>query len=139
MWNHLTRYTGNTLCKYDCYNVDAAGVAELATTGETWQEYPIYVGDKTEATRGPTSTTGSSSPTMAPARRAGESLIVQDAVNPLEQPRRAWQYLPGLRRVKVAPDIAYDTPNPGIGGCDHLRRCVHVQRRHGPLRLQAGR
>jgi hypothetical protein len=39
-----------------------------------------------------------------------------DAVNPLEQPRRAWQYLPGQRRVKAAPDIAYDTPNPGSAG-----------------------
>ena len=30
--------------------------------------------------------------------------------------RRAWQYLPGQRRVKLAPDIAYDTPNPGTAG-----------------------
>ena len=30
--------------------------------------------------------------------------------------RRGWQYLPGQRRVKLAPDIAYDTPNPGSAG-----------------------
>ena len=30
--------------------------------------------------------------------------------------RRAWQYLPGQRRVKVAPDLNHDTPNPGTGG-----------------------
>ena len=30
--------------------------------------------------------------------------------------RRAWQYLPGQRRVKLAPDLAYDTPNPGTAG-----------------------
>jgi hypothetical protein len=35
-----------------------------------------------------------------------------DAVNPMKQPRKAWQYLPGQRRVKLAPDLAYDTPNP---------------------------
>ena len=34
----------------------------------------------------------------------------------MKQPRRAWQYLPGQRRVKLAPDIAYDTPNPGSAG-----------------------
>jgi hypothetical protein len=39
-----------------------------------------------------------------------------DSVNPLAQPRRAWSYLPGQRRVKLAPDIAYDTPNPGSAG-----------------------
>jgi hypothetical protein len=37
-------------------------------------------------------------------------------VNPLKQPRRAWQYLPGQRRVRLAPDLAYDTPNPGRAG-----------------------
>src|SRR5205814_5237380 len=39
-----------------------------------------------------------------------------DAVNPIAEPRRSWQYLPGQRRVKLAPQIAYDTPNPGSGG-----------------------
>jgi hypothetical protein len=37
-------------------------------------------------------------------------------VNPLKRPRRAWLYLPGQRRVKLAPDISYDTPNPGTAG-----------------------
>jgi len=37
-------------------------------------------------------------------------------VNPIANPRRAWQYLPGQRRVKLAPDLAYDTPNSGSGG-----------------------
>jgi hypothetical protein len=35
---------------------------------------------------------------------------------PLKQPRKAWQYLPGQRRVRLAPDLAYDTPNPGAAG-----------------------
>ena len=51
-----------------------------------------------------------------PARRAGEALIIYDHVSPLAQPRKAWQYLPGQRRVKLAPEIAYDTPNPGVAG-----------------------
>ena len=40
-------------------------------------------------------------------------------VDPLDigtKDRRAWSYLPGQRRVKVAPDLAYDTPNPGTAG-----------------------
>jgi hypothetical protein len=51
-----------------------------------------------------------------PARRAGESIMLKDAANLLQQPRRAWQYLPGQRRVKLAPNLAYDTPNPGTAG-----------------------
>ena len=41
------------------------------------------------------------------------------AVDPLDmgtKDRRAWSYLPGQRRVKVAPDLAHDTPNPGTAG-----------------------
>ena len=51
-----------------------------------------------------------------PARRAGEALMAIDSVNAIAQPRRAWQYLPGQRRVKLAPDLSYDTPNAGTAG-----------------------
>jgi hypothetical protein len=30
--------------------------------------------------------------------------------------RQAWQYIPGQRRVKLTPDLAYDTPSPQSGG-----------------------
>ena len=52
-----------------------------------------------------------------PARRAGEALHGRSTPSiRSKQPRRAWQYLPGQRRVKLAPDLAYDTPNPGTAG-----------------------
>jgi len=117
MWNHLLRFTGNTYCpKYDAWNVDSAGVPTLATVGESWQEYPIYLGNKTDAIKGTDIYFRIKLNYLGPARRNGEAVLVQDSVNPLEQPRRAWQYLPGQRRVKAAPDLAYDTPNPGAAG-----------------------
>src|SRR5690606_3344129 len=84
-------------------------------TGKGFISYPIY--ETMDKTIAPTDIyyriklnfTG-------PARRTGEGLLVQDAADPLVQPRRAWQYLPGQRRVKLAPDLAYDTPNPGSAG-----------------------
>lgn len=51
-----------------------------------------------------------------PARRAGEAILIEESINPLVRPRKAWQYLPGQRRVKLAPDIGYDTPNTGTAG-----------------------
>lgn len=51
-----------------------------------------------------------------PTRRNGELLLVMDAVNLTETPRKAWQYLPGQRRVRRAPSVAYDTPNPATSG-----------------------
>lgn len=48
--------------------------------------------------------------TIAPARLAGNVILVQETLNGSVQPRKAWSYSPGTRRVRVAPDIAYDNP-----------------------------
>lgn len=113
MWNHLLRYKGAAYrLDYKSYNVDSSGTPTLSTSGVLTQDYPYYGSpDNTNGLyfRLRTDYTG-------PARRVGESLLVVDSVNPLEKPRRAWQYLPGQRRVKLAPDVSYDTPNPGTSG-----------------------
>jgi hypothetical protein len=116
MWNFLLRYQGVTInSKYDSWNVDAAGVASLATTGQAYISYPIYQ-DMNKPIGAADTYYQMKLYYTAPARRAGEAIMLRDAANPLEQPRRAWQYLPGVRRVKLAPSLAYDTPNPGTAG-----------------------
>jgi hypothetical protein len=116
MWNFLLRYQGVTInSKYDSWNVDSAGVASLATTGQAFISYPIYEDMAKPITASATYYQMKLYYT-APARRAGEAIMLQDAANPLQQPRRAWQYLPGVRRVKLAPNLSYDTPNPGTAG-----------------------
>ncbi|AJA16099.1 DUF1329 domain-containing protein [Pseudomonas sp. YQ_6] len=116
MWNFLLRYQGVSMtAKYDSWNVDAAGKPTLSTTGQAHISYPIYedmakpIGAKDTYYQMKLVYTG-------PARRAGEAMMLRDAANPLVQPRSAWQYLPGQRRVKLAPNLAYDTPNPGTSG-----------------------
>lgn len=118
MWNHILRYTGvATYCKYDSYNVDSSGTATLSSTGISYQEWPPYHPANIDKVIKPTDPIWYvKQEYTGPARRAGESLMVFDHLNPLAQPRKAWQYLPGQRRVKLAPDIAYDTPNPGVAG-----------------------
>jgi hypothetical protein len=116
MWNFLLRYQGVSITtKYDSWNVDSAGVASLSTTGQANISYPIY-----ENLNQPISSADvyyqMKLAYTGPARRAGEAIMLKDAANPLQQPRRAWQYLPGQRRVKLAPNLAYDTPNPGTAG-----------------------
>lgn len=48
--------------------------------------------------------------TIAPARRAGNVILVHETLNRALDPRKAWQYSPGTRRVRRAPNIAYDNP-----------------------------
>jgi len=115
MWNHLLRVGGNRNVKYDSWIVDSGGGASLSTTAMSFSSYPIY-----EDMNKPFNSTDVFFQMKlyytGPARRAGEAIMLKDTANPLAQPRRSWQYLPGQRRVKLAPDLSYDTPNPGTGG-----------------------
>jgi len=113
MWNFLLRYQGvNIRSKYDSWSVDSAGVASLAVTGEALVSFPIYenltkpISNSDLYYQLKLSYTG-------PARRAGESIMLKNATNPLQRPGRAWQYMPAQRRVKQISILAYDTPNPG--------------------------
>ncbi|MFB9067718.1 DUF1329 domain-containing protein [Pseudofulvimonas gallinarii] len=54
----------------------------------------------------------------APPRLAGQLLLVHESLNQAETPRQAWVYNPGQRRVRRAPNVAYD--NPGTAS-DNLR------------------
>ncbi len=47
---------------------------------------------------------------VSPPRIAGLITLSLSYQNPVEQPRTAWQYYPGERRVRRAPEISYDTP-----------------------------
>ena len=54
--------------------------------------------------------------TIAPARSAGNVILVYEALNAQQRPRQAWQYSPGTRRVRRAPNIAYDNPGTNSDG-----------------------
>jgi hypothetical protein len=51
-----------------------------------------------------------------PARLAGEVLLVHDTINQVAEPRAAWTYNPGQRRVRRAPNVAYDNPGTASDG-----------------------
>jgi len=54
--------------------------------------------------------------TIAPARTAGSVILVHETLNMTEGSRQAWAYSPGTRRVRRAPDIAYDNPGTNADG-----------------------
>ncbi len=52
----------------------------------------------------------------SPPRLAGNVLLVHETMNQIVQPRQAWLYNPGQRRVRKAPQVAYDNPSTGSDG-----------------------
>lgn len=53
---------------------------------------------------------------LAPARLAGSVLLVHETLNQVAQDRQAWVYNPGQRRVRKAPNVAYDNPGTASDG-----------------------
>ena len=47
----------------------------------------------------------------SPARLTGNVLLVHETIDQINEPRKAWQYNAGQRRVRRAPQVAYDAPN----------------------------
>jgi hypothetical protein len=116
MWNHMIRYAEDTSQTYDTYYVDSSGKPILATSAHSVAIYPMF--------RAPDEPVGDKAWTKlridytAPARRAGEILLVHEpgADYTAGKGRSAWQYLTGQRRVRLAPAVSFDTPNPGVAG-----------------------
>jgi hypothetical protein len=116
MWNHMIRYGEAQSQTYDTYYVDAGGNPVLATTAYSTSVFPMF--------RTPDEPVGDKAWTKlrinyeAPARRAGEILLVHEpgADYTRGKGRSAWQYLTGQRRVRLAPAVSFDTPNPGVAG-----------------------
>ncbi len=51
-----------------------------------------------------------------PPRLAGQITLVHETMDQVREPRRAWQYSPGQRRIRRAPNVAYDNPSTASDG-----------------------
>ena len=52
----------------------------------------------------------------APPRAAGAIVLAHETINQVKEPRRAWVYNPGQRRVRRAPNVGYDNPGTAADG-----------------------
>ena len=116
LWNHLTRYLTDNTMEYDVYYVSSNGKRILSTTANIANVMPMY--DNPDQLAGDTPWLKLRINYKAPARRAGEILLVHEPGADFTEGkgRKAWQYLTGQRRVRLAPAVSFDTPNPGVAG-----------------------
>lgn len=118
MWNHMIRYGEDTTLESDVYYVGSNGSPVLSTTSSSVSVFPMYQEENRDKVVGETPFTKLRINYEAPARRAGEILLVHEpgADYTEGKGRKAWQYLVGQRRVRLAPAVSFDTPNPGVAG-----------------------
>ncbi len=111
MWNLTLRYSIATDIVYQNgmgWLVDAKGTPTMTSDQFTRTEKPYYQVDQKD--RDPNMILRTYSVARAPARISGQMTLLQDYIDMEEKPRRAFNYSPGQRRVKLAPEFAYDTP-----------------------------
>ncbi len=116
-WNHVLRYRGDVIVR----NIGQAPVTAggdytmVKFRDETMVAYSL-AGAKSENLNN--TIAYFIQETLAPARLAGEVLLVQETLDQSIENRRAWVYNAGQRRVRRAPNVAFD--NPGTNS-DALR------------------
>lgn len=116
IWNALLRYKGDTYAMSWSQAAVTRGGAYTLVRFE--YEYDFHYGNlsKPEAEREPNKLVNFLQIVTAPARLAGQVLLVHETVDQVSQPRTAWTYNPGQRRVRLAPHVAYDNPGTASDG-----------------------
>ncbi|MCH8500357.1 MAG: DUF1329 domain-containing protein [Aliidiomarina sp.] len=115
IWNHLTRYRGGAVQRtVGQFPVQANGRYEMVRLREqlVWPEH---------LEGGRTADDDNIlfyflQEVLAPARLTGTVLLVHDTIDQVKESRRAWLYNAGQRRVRRAPNVAYDGPGTASDG-----------------------
>ncbi len=115
IWNHLCRYRGDSAMRrigqaapqrngsYTMVDFEDDFLFNYSTPGMTPENLNNTLAYFKQSVLGP-------------ARLAGTILIVRETLDQLEEPRQAWTYNPGQRRVRRAPNVAYDNPGTASDG-----------------------
>jgi hypothetical protein len=116
IWNTELRYAGDTYA----LDWDQAAVTRSGdyTVVKFQYEYDFSYGNcsKPASQREPNKKLNYLQSVTAPARLAGYILLVHETVDQAKEPRSAWTYNPGQRRVRLAPNVAYDNPGTASDG-----------------------
>ncbi|MGH8354361.1 MAG: DUF1329 domain-containing protein [Pseudomonas sp.] len=114
LWNHLARYRGDSVKRYYAQAVPQANGDYFMTSIEDLFLFNDDAGDYSKANGNVLFYFRQS--VLAPARLAGTELLVHETVNQVKEPRLAWLYAAGQRRVRRTPNVAYDSPGTASDG-----------------------
>ena len=115
IWNHITRYRGGSVKRFVVQATPQANgsyslvyfVDEFAFRGaladvDKSKESNVLFYFKQRVT--------------APSRLAGNVLLIHETLDQVKEPRLAWLYNAGQRRVRRAPQVSYDGPGTAADG-----------------------
>jgi len=120
VWNHLLAYWGPARqVRISTYVAAPNGRIEFASTYNETADFPYYASGATPASVGgyyfKTRHIG-----VAPPSHVGESYLAWQPLDTTRYKFTAWRLIPGERRVRRAPSISYDIPDPDASGFENL-------------------
>ncbi|TQV81511.1 DUF1329 domain-containing protein [Aliikangiella coralliicola] len=117
IWNHIVRYRGETVTR------DTGQAAPQRDGSYTMVKFrdeldQLYnkKGTKPEDLEKNNMLFYFKQWVISPARLAGTALLVHETLDQIKKPRQAWTYNTGQRRVRRAPNVAYDAPGTAADG-----------------------
>jgi len=117
IWNHIARYRGVAASRNAG---QAAPTAQGAYTIIGFDEQIMFKYSHPDATpevlQAENILYRFKQSVTTPARLAGTALLVHETLDQVATPRQAWTYNTGQRRVRRAPNVAYDAPGTASDG-----------------------
>lgn len=115
IWNTLLRFRGNIVARHIAQAMPTRNGDYTLVQFEDEADIPYSHEDMTEKKLGNTLLFFKQK-VVSPARLAGGILLVHETLDQIKEPRSAWLYNPGQRRVRRAPHVAYDNPGTASDG-----------------------
>ncbi|MDG9930581.1 MULTISPECIES: DUF1329 domain-containing protein [unclassified Pseudomonas] len=115
LWNHITRYRGGSAKRTHVQATPLASGKFMPVYFKQQFTFRDRIKDFNPAKPGNVLFYYRQLVT-APARQAGDVVLVHETLNQVKEPRMAWIYNAGQRRVRRAPQISYDGPYPASEG-----------------------
>ncbi len=115
IWNHITRYRGGSVKRYFTQATPQANGSYSLVQFNDEFVFPKKLVDF-DASKHTNILFYLTQTVTGPARLAGNVLLVHETLDQIKEPRMAWQYNAGQRRVRRAPQVSYDGPGTASDG-----------------------
>jgi hypothetical protein len=115
IWNHITRYRGGNTRRVVTQATPQTNGSYSLVKFEDEVAFPADMPDLDPA-KGSNVLLYFKQRVTAPSRLAGNVLLVHETIDQVKEPRLAWIYNAGQRRVRRAPQVAYDGPGTAADG-----------------------
>jgi hypothetical protein len=113
VWNHITRYRGGSVQRtYAQIPVQTNG----AFAPIVFRDRLVFASSLEPGSVDENRLFLYMQQIMAPARLEGDILLVHENIDQKQEPRNAWVFNAGQRRVRRAPNVAYDGPGRASEG-----------------------